>query len=83
MDDDHFRGSITTSGDYALEPGPEARGVAVEGTQATLMHLTAALANPRNADLRELPINHGLVLSFASPGSNASVADAVLESKRT
>jgi polyphosphate kinase len=74
---------MTASGDYRrLEPGPEARGVAVEGTQATLMRLTAALASPGNADLRELPINRGLGLSFAPPGSNTSAADVILEERK-
>jgi polyphosphate kinase len=74
---------MTASGDYRrLEPGPEARGVAVEGTQAALMRLTAALASPGNADLRELPINRGLGLSFAPPGSNTSAADVILEERK-
>ena len=74
---------MTTSGDYQrLEPGPEAHGVAAEGTQATLMHLTAALTNPGNADLREFPINRGLVLSFAPSGSNTSAADILLDERK-
>ena len=67
---------MTASGEYRrLEPGPGARGVAVEGTQATLMHLTAALAIPGNSELREFPINRGLGLSFAPPGSNTSATE--------
>ena len=74
---------MTTSGDYQrLEPGPEAHGVAAEGTQATLMQMTAALTNPGNADLREFPINRGVVLSFAPSGSNTSAADILLDERK-
>ncbi|MGB7950614.1 MAG: polyphosphate kinase 1, partial [Candidatus Binatia bacterium] len=74
---------MTASGDYhRLEPEPGASGVAVDGTQATLMQLTAALVNPGNGDLRELPINRGLGLSFAPPGSNTFAADVILEERK-
>jgi polyphosphate kinase len=74
---------MTASGDYhRLEPEPGASGVAVDGTQATLMQLTAALVNPGNGDLRELPINRGLGLSFAPPESNTSAADVILEERK-
>jgi len=77
---------MTVSGEYRrLEPRPEAHGVAVDGTHATLMHLTATAALVTNGDMvvRELPVNQGSSLSFAHAGSNASVADAILERKRT
>ena len=74
---------MTASGEYQrLEPGPEAHGVAAEGTQATLMQMTAALTNPGNADLREFPINRGVVLSFAPSGSNTSATDILLDERK-
>jgi polyphosphate kinase len=75
---------MTAYGDYRrLEPEPDASGVAVDGTHATLMRLTAELASHGSALGREVPLNlvHGS--SFAHPGDNASLADAILESKRT
>jgi polyphosphate kinase len=75
---------MTASGEYQhLEPGPEARGVAADGTHATLMRLTAELASKGSAAIRELPLSLGPDLTFAHPGSNASMAGAVLENKRT
>jgi len=77
---------MTASGDYQrLEPSPEAHGAAVDGTHATLMQLTATAALVTNGSMvvRELPVNQGSGLSFAHAGSNASVADAILERKRT
>jgi polyphosphate kinase len=75
---------MTASGDYwRLEPDPAASGVAADGTHATLMRLTAELASNGSALVREVPLSPGPGLSFALPGSNASVADAILESKRT
>lgn len=76
--------TMTASGDYRrLEPDPEASGVAVDGTQATLMRLTAELASNGSAVVREMPLSLAPGLSFAHPGSNASMADTILENKRT
>jgi polyphosphate kinase len=75
---------MTASGQYQrLEPGPEARGSEVDGTQSTLMRLraTATLASDGNAVVQELPVHRGPELDFAIPGSNASTADGNLERK--
>jgi len=77
---------MNASGEYQrLESGPEAHGAAVDGTHATLMHLTAtaALVTNGNMVVRELLVNQGSGLSLVHAGSNASVADAILERKRT
>ena len=76
---------MTSSGDYRrLEPKPEARGAALNGTHATLMHLTATAAHVTNGNMvvRELPVNQGLGLSFVHAGSDASEAAAILARKR-
>jgi polyphosphate kinase len=76
---------MNASGEYQrLEPGPEAQGPAVDGTHATLMHLTATAAHVTNGNMvvRDLPVNRGSDLSFVHAGSNASVADAISERKR-
>ena len=76
---------MTASGEYQrLEPGPEARGPEVDGTQSTLMRLraTATLTSDGNAVVQELPVHRGPELDFTNPGNNASVADAALESKQ-
>src|SRR5581483_2947264 len=53
---------MTPNGEYTrLQPAPEARGAEVEGTHATLMHLTASNGN---AVVRELPLNRSSDLSF-------------------
>jgi polyphosphate kinase len=77
---------MNASGEYQrLEPKPDAHGAAVDGTHATLMHLTAtaALVTNGNMVVRELLVNQGSGLSLVHAGSNASVADAILERKRT
>jgi polyphosphate kinase len=74
---------MTASGEYRrLEPGPKARGAALDGTHATLMHLTAALATTQTAVVRELQVNRGPGFFFADPGSNASAADVILEERK-
>ena len=76
---------MTASGEYRrLEPGPEARGPEVDGTQPTLMRLraTATLASDGNAVVQELPVHRGPELDFTNPGNSASVAAAALESKQ-
>jgi hypothetical protein len=76
---------MTASGEYQrLEPGPEARGPEVDGTQSTLMRLraTATLAGDGNAVVQELPVHRGPELDFTNPGNSASVAAAALESKQ-
>ena len=50
---------MTTSGDYQRLGRPEARGVAVEGTQATLMRLTAEFASNGSSVIREVPLSLG------------------------
>ena len=76
---------MTASGEYQrLEPGPEARGPEVDGTQSTLMRLraTATFAGDGNAVVQELPVHRGPELDFTNPGNSASVAAAALESKQ-
>ena len=61
---------MTASGEYQrLEPGPEARGPAVDGTQATLMRLraTAALAAMGTRLSRNCRYTEGR-LDFTHPG---------------
>jgi len=73
---------MTTSGDYQrLEPDPDASGPAADGTHATLMHMTAALAANGNMVVRELTANLGTTTSFAHVGTTA--ADAIMERTRT
>ena len=75
---------MTASGEYQrLEPGPEACGPEVDGTQSTLMRLRAAstLASDGNAAVQELPVHRGAELDFTNPGNNTSVADGILERK--
>ena len=77
---------MAASGEYQrLEPGPEARGPEVDGTQSTLMRLTAttALTSDGNAVVQELPVHHGPELDFTSSENSASLAAVALESKRT
>jgi polyphosphate kinase len=77
---------MTASGAYQrLEPGPEAHGPEVDGTQSTLMRLTATAAptSDGNAVVQELPLHHGPELDFTTPGNSASLAATALESKRT
>jgi polyphosphate kinase len=76
---------MNASGEYQrLEPGPEAQDAAVDGTHATLMHLTATAAHVTNGNMvvRELPVNQGSGLSSVNAWSNASVAVAISERKR-
>jgi hypothetical protein len=77
---------MAASGEYQrLEPGPEARGPEVDGTQSTLMRLaaTTALTSDGNAVVQELPIHHGPELDFTNSENSASLAAVALESKRT
>jgi polyphosphate kinase len=74
---------MTSSGDYRrLEPKPDAHGPAVDGTHATLMRRTPTLVTNGNLVVQELPVNLGLGGSLHT-GSNASVANAILERRRT
>ena len=77
---------MTASGEYRrLEPRPEASGPEVDGTQSTLMRLTAmaTLAGDGTAVVQESPLHRAPQLDFTISGNSASVADAILESKRT
>jgi len=75
---------MTASGEYQhLEPGSEASGPAVDGTHATLMHLTAIrVSEGNNSVVGESPVSlvHGS--SLGHPESNASLADTILENKQ-
>jgi hypothetical protein len=77
---------MTASGEYLrLEPGAEASGPEVDGTQATLMRLAAAatLASDGTGVVQEAPVYRGPPLEFTTSGNSASAADTVLETKRT
>jgi polyphosphate kinase len=77
---------MTASGEYRrLEPRPEASGPEVDGTQSTLMRLTAmaTLASDGSAIAQESPAHRGPQLDFTISVNSASAADAVLENQRT
>src|SRR5262249_56445558 len=77
---------MAASGEYQrLEPGPEARGPEVDGTQPTLMRLTGttALTSDGNSVVQELPIHHDPDLDFTNSENSVSLAAVALESKRT
>jgi polyphosphate kinase len=77
---------MTASGEYLrLEPGAEASGPKVDGTQATLMRLAAAatLASDGTGVVQEAPVYRSPPLEFTTSGNSASAADTVLETKRT
>jgi hypothetical protein len=84
---------MNASGEYQrLEPGPEAQGAALDGTQTTLMHLTATAAHVTNGNMvvRELPVNQGSGLSSVHawslpekiPLGDTSSADAFATNKQ-
>jgi polyphosphate kinase len=77
---------MTPSGEYQrLEPRAGASGPEVDGTQSTLMRLTALATSAVDgtAAVPESPVHPYPQLDFTISGDSASVAEAVLESKRT
>jgi polyphosphate kinase len=77
---------MTPSGEYQrLEPRPEASAPEVDGTQATLMRLTAMAthAGDGTAVVQESPLHGASQPDFTISGNSASMADAILEGKRT
>jgi hypothetical protein len=70
---------MTASGEYQrLEPGSDARGPEVDGTQSTLMRLraTATPASDGNGVAQALSVNHRQQLDFTNQLSNAYMAPA-------
>ena len=77
---------MTPSGEYQrLEPRPETSGPEVDGTQASLMRLTAMarLAGDGTAVVQESPLHDASQPDLTTSGNSASMAHAILESKRT
>ena len=65
---------MTASGEYRrLEPRPDASGPEIDGTQSTLMRLTATatLGSDGSAVVQESPVHHALQLDFTISGNSA------------
>ena len=65
---------MTASGEYRrLEPRPDASGPEIDGTQSTLMRLTATatLGSDGSAVVQESPVHHAPQLDFTISGNSA------------